>query len=140
MIETEQLELDGVIHIKRRHFSDERGFFVENYRKPLYEKQGVTVDFVQDNQSSSLYGVIRGLHYQLEPYAQAILIRVLSGKLLDIVIAIRKGSPTYGESFSIDLSNENKKRRQTNFDRKTRMYVRQELGNGDLTEADHSRL
>src|SRR5688572_17679051 len=88
---------------------DTRGFFFESYNQKVFEEQGIDVSFVQDNQSKSSYGVIRGLHYQLPPFPQAKLIRVLSGKILDIALDIRKGSPTYGKAFSIELSSENRK-------------------------------
>ena len=90
-------------------FDDSRGYFFESYNKKSFAKNGIELDFVQDNQSSSQYGVVRGLHYQLHPYAQAKLIRVLSGIILDVAVDIRKGSPTFGKSFSIELSAENKK-------------------------------
>jgi dTDP-4-dehydrorhamnose 3,5-epimerase len=90
-------------------FGDGRGYFFESYNKKIFDKNGIKLDFVQDNQSSSQYGVIRGLHYQLNPYAQAKLIRVLAGKILDVAVDIRKGSPTFGKSFSVELSAENKK-------------------------------
>lgn len=89
-------------------YKDSRGFFFESYNENTFEKQGIG-KFVQDNQSFSNYGVIRGLHYQLNPYAQSKLVRVLSGSILDVVVDIRKGSPGFGKSFSIELSAENKK-------------------------------
>ena len=89
-------------------FEDSRGYFFESFNLQQFKEQGIEANFVQDNQSSSQYGVIRGLHYQLEPYAQAKLIRVIAGRILDIAVDIRKGSPTYGKSFSIELSAENK--------------------------------
>ncbi len=101
--------IPGLLIFELITFEDNRGSFMESYNKRFFSENSINTEFVQDNQSSSLYGVIRGLHYQLEPYAQAKLIRVLSGKILDIVIDIRKGSPAYGESFSIELSKENKK-------------------------------
>lgn len=90
-------------------FEDSRGYFFESFNQKTFRAESINVDFVQDNQSSSQYGVIRGLHYQQEPYAQTKLIRVLSGKILDVAVDIRKGSPTFGQSFSIELSAENKK-------------------------------
>jgi len=90
-------------------FEDSRGYFFESFNQKTFQAEGIDIDFVQDNQSSSQYGVIRGLHYQQEPYAQTKLIRVLSGKILDVAVDIRKGSPTFGQSFSIELSAENKK-------------------------------
>jgi len=89
--------------------ADSRGYFFESYNENTFSAEGVTIKFVQDNQAKSSYGVIRGLHYQLNPHAQTKLIRTLSGTILDAVVDIRKGSPTYGKSFCIELSAENKK-------------------------------
>ena len=90
-------------------FEDSRGYFFESFNLQTYRAEGIDINFVQDNQSSSQYGVIRGLHFQLNPYAQAKLIRVLAGRILDVAVDIRKNSPTYGKSYSIELSAENKK-------------------------------
>jgi len=90
-------------------FEDSRGYFFESYNEKAFSAEGVEMKFVQDNQARSTYGVIRGLHFQLSPYAQTKLIRALSGSILDVVVDIRKGSPTYGKAFSIELSAENKK-------------------------------
>lgn len=97
------LVFEPVVH------EDRRGYFFESYNEKVFNAKGILVKFVQDNQSSSEYGVIRGLHYQLQPYAQCKLIRVLSGKILDVVVDIRKGSPTFGKSYSLELSSENRK-------------------------------
>jgi dTDP-4-dehydrorhamnose 3,5-epimerase len=88
---------------------DNRGYFFESYNKKDFEQEGIDIQFVQDNQAKSSYGVIRGLHYQLPPFAQAKLIRVISGKILDVAVDIRKGSPTFGKVYAIELSSENKK-------------------------------
>jgi dTDP-4-dehydrorhamnose 3,5-epimerase len=101
--------LQGLIIVEPTVFDDSRGYFFEAYNQDVFQQNGIHCHFVQDNQSHSSYGVIRGLHYQLNPYAQAKLIRVLSGKILDVAVDIRKGSPTYGQHFSIQLSSENKK-------------------------------
>src|SRR5450432_346837 len=90
-------------------FEDKRGYFFESYNQKLFSDEGIEINFVQDNQASSSFGVIRGLHYQLEPYAQTKLIRVLSGNILDAVVDIRKNSPGYGKAFTIELSAQNKK-------------------------------
>lgn len=90
-------------------FEDSRGFFFESYSEKTFQQQGINIHWVQDNQSSSCYGVIRGLHYQLPPYDQTKLVRALRGKILDVVVDIRKGSPTYGKSFSKILSAKNKR-------------------------------
>jgi len=88
-------------------FSDHRGYFFESYNSKLFKEHGVTMDFVQDNQSYSQRGVIRGLHYQLEPYAQTKLLRVLQGHIFDVAVDLRKNSPTFGQWFGIELSAEN---------------------------------
>jgi dTDP-4-dehydrorhamnose 3,5-epimerase len=90
-------------------YDDSRGFFYEAYNQKIFGGAGVETQFVQDNQSRSTYGVIRGLHYQVPPFAQAKLVRTLVGSILDVVVDIRKGSPTFGKVFSIELSAENKK-------------------------------
>jgi dTDP-4-dehydrorhamnose 3,5-epimerase len=88
---------------------DTRGYFFESYNFKTAEVAGINTVFVQDNEACSVYGVVRGLHYQLLPYAQTKFIRAISGSILDVVLDIRKGSPTYGKHFSIELSAENKK-------------------------------
>ncbi|MEO6490321.1 MAG: dTDP-4-dehydrorhamnose 3,5-epimerase [Ferruginibacter sp.] len=90
-------------------FKDSRGYFFESYNEKVCLAEGMNIKFLQDNQAKSSYGVIRGLHYQLSPYAQTKFIRVLSGAILDVVVDIRKGSPTFGQSYSIELSAENYK-------------------------------
>lgn len=90
-------------------FEDARGYFFESYNANTFSAENINIKFVQDNQARSTYGVLRGLHYQLAPYAQTKLIRVLSGAIIDVAVDIRKGSPTYGQSFAIELSAENKK-------------------------------
>lgn len=90
-------------------YHDNRGFFFESYNQKVLEEKGIYLNFVQDNHSKSSYGVIRGLHYQKPPYAQVKLIRVIQGSILDVVVDIRVGSPTFGKVFSIELSAENKK-------------------------------
>jgi dTDP-4-dehydrorhamnose 3,5-epimerase len=101
--------LPGVIIFEPDVFPDGRGFFFESYNRRLFHSNHIANDFVQDNQSFSVYGVIRGLHYQLEPYAQAKLIRVLQGNILDVVVDLRVGSPGFGKSYGIELSDDNKK-------------------------------
>lgn len=103
------IDIPGVLIVEPNVFGDSRGYFFESYNEKLFTGNGITARFVQDNQSSSSYGVIRGLHYQLSPHAQAKLIRVLRGTVLDVIVDIRKGSPAYGKVFSIELSDENKK-------------------------------
>lgn len=99
----------GLIIFEPAVFEDNRGYFFESYNQIVFSQYGVNSAFVQDNQSSSEYGVIRGLHFQSPPFAQSKLVRVLSGKILDVGVDIRQGSPTYGKVFSIELSAENKK-------------------------------
>lgn len=90
-------------------FEDSRGFFYEAYNQKIFGGAGVDSVFVQDNQSRSSYGVIRGLHYQVPPYAQVKLVRAIAGTILDVAVDIRKGSPTFGKVYCIELSAENKK-------------------------------
>lgn len=89
--------------------NDARGYFFESYNESVFGEQGIDIRWVQDNQSSSQYGVVRGLHFQRPPHAQTKLVRVLSGSILDVVVDIREGSPTFGKSFSVELNAENKK-------------------------------
>jgi len=98
---------DLLIYEPKVH-GDHRGYFFESYNVNTFTAEGITYNFVQDNQARSTYGVLRGLHYQLEPYAQTKLIRTLEGSIIDVVVDIRKGSPTYGKSFAIELSAANK--------------------------------
>jgi len=102
-------DIPGLFVFEPKIFEDSRGYFFESYNENNFSKQGIDTKFVQDNESSSQYGVIRGLHYQLNPHAQTKLIRVLEGKILDVVVDIRNGSPSFGKSLSIELSAENKK-------------------------------
>jgi dTDP-4-dehydrorhamnose 3,5-epimerase len=99
----------GLLIFEPRIFEDNRGYFFESYNKNLFVEAGLRIDFVQDNQASSSFGVIRGLHFQMEPHAQTKLVRALSGTIIDAVVDIRKNSPTYGRSFTIELSAANKK-------------------------------
>lgn len=94
----------GLVEIVPRIFNDERGFFFESYQKKLFADNGVPFDFVQDNQSFSAKGVLRGLHFQREPFAQGKLVRVITGRALDVVVDLREESPTFGqcESFLLD--------------------------------------
>lgn len=102
-------EFPGLFIFEPTILRDDRGYFFESYNEQTFQQQGLTQRFLQDNQSFSRYGVIRGLHYQLDPYAQTKLIRVLQGKILDVAVDIRKGSPTYGKFMSVELSGENKR-------------------------------
>jgi len=100
-------EFSGLRVIEPRKFEDERGYFFEAYNEEAFRSQGIGMHFVQDNQSFSQYGVIRGLHYQLPPFDQVKLVRVLAGTILDITVDMRKRSPTFGKHASMELSAEN---------------------------------
>lgn len=101
-------EIPDVLIVEPRVFTDSRGYFMESFHREKFNAVGINSDFLQDNQSYSKRGVLRGLHYQKAPYAQAKLVRVLSGKILDIAVDIRKGSPYYGKWVGVELSAENK--------------------------------
>lgn len=101
--------IDGVIIIEPRIFTDSRGYFFESYNEAEFHKNGITNKFVQDNQSKSSYGVIRGLHCQMGEHAQAKLVRVLHGRVLDVAVDIRSGSPTFGKHVAVELSDENQR-------------------------------
>ena len=107
-MKTQTTEIEGIVIIEPQVFGDSRGYFMETYQKEKYAAVGIDVTFVQDNESMSRYGVVRGLHYQAEPYAQAKLIRVVAGRVLDVAVDIRKDSLTYGKVFTLELSSENK--------------------------------
>lgn len=99
---------DDLIIIKPDVFGDTRGYFFESYNKRSFKKAGIDINFVQDNQSLSSYGIIRGLHYQLMPFAQTKLVRVIEGLIFDVAVDLRKGSVTYGKWYGIELSGDNK--------------------------------
>ena len=101
--------LPGVLVIEPDIFTDSRGFFLESYQRELFRKNGITVDFVQDNHSASSRGVLRGLHYQVPPRAQAKLVRVVRGAAFDVVVDLRKDSKTFGRPACETLSAENRK-------------------------------
>ena len=95
--------------IEPKVFGDQRGYFFEAWKKSDFEAAGIDFIPVQQNESSSTYGVVRGLHFQLNPYSQAKLVRCVVGKVLDVAVDVRKGSPTFGKHFSVELSEENKR-------------------------------
>lgn len=99
--------IPGLVVIQPRVFSDKRGFFFESYNKQSLLSAGIDIDFVQDNHSASQYGVLRGLHYQLNPFSQTKLVRVIKGSVFDVAVDMRKGSPTFGSHFGIELSESN---------------------------------
>ena len=102
-------KLDGVIIVEPKVFKDDRGYFFESYNESEFIKNGITNRFVQDNQSKSSYGVVRGLHCQLGEHAQAKLVRCLYGTVLDVAVDFRRNSPTFGQYVSVELSDENKR-------------------------------
>ena len=102
-------EIEGVVIIEPRVFKDARGYFFESYSKREFDEKVTKVDFVQDNQSCSTRGVIRGLHFQIPPYSQAKLVRCVVGKVRDIAVDLRKDSPTYGKYVAVELSEENQR-------------------------------
>ena len=104
-----QTEIDGVWLIEPRVFSDERGYFMEAYKKEEFEANIGPVNFIQDNESKSSFGVLRGLHYQKGEHSQAKLVRVLKGEVLDVAVDLRKSSPTFGKHVCVLLSEENKR-------------------------------
>ncbi|MDU1889437.1 MAG: dTDP-4-dehydrorhamnose 3,5-epimerase [Dysgonomonas sp.] len=105
---TEQ-EIKDVWVIEPRVFTDERGYFMESYRKDTFDEYIGKVEFIQDNESKSVRGVLRGMHYQTGEFSQAKLVRVLQGSVLDVAIDLRKSSPTFGKHIAVELSAENKK-------------------------------
>ncbi|MBR4843639.1 MAG: dTDP-4-dehydrorhamnose 3,5-epimerase [Alistipes sp.] len=102
-------DIEGVVIIEPEVFGDSRGYFMESYSECEFQRLVAPVKFVQDNESCSRYGVVRGLHYQQEPYAQSKLVRCVVGRVLDVAVDIRKGSPTYGKHVAVELSAENKR-------------------------------
>lgn len=103
-----ETSIEGVIVVDVKSYGDDRGYFMETYKKPDFVKGGIDVDFVQDNQSSSTKGVLRGLHFQIN-HPQSKLVRVVSGEVFDVAVDLREGSPTYGKWEGVILSAENKR-------------------------------
>lgn len=122
------LDINGVIVVQPKVFEDERGYFFESYKRSDFVKFGIDADFCQDNQSRSCRGVLRGLHYQLNPAAQAKLVRCLEGEIFDVAVDIRKNSPTFGKWVSQVLSADNKKM----------LYLPEGFAHGFLTLSDHA--
>jgi dTDP-4-dehydrorhamnose 3,5-epimerase len=118
--------IEGLLIIKPKVFGDERGCFFESFREDIMKSNGVTSKFVQDNQSMSSKGILRGLHFQKDPFAQGKLVRVIKGSVLDVAVDIRKKSPTYGQHFLIELNEENK----------TMFYIPPGFAHGFLTLED----
>ncbi|MBL0190089.1 MAG: dTDP-4-dehydrorhamnose 3,5-epimerase [Saprospiraceae bacterium] len=101
--------IEGAFILEPRVWGDERGYFFESFGTKYLEPLGTKYNFVQDNEAMSKYGVIRGLHYQLPPFAQTKLVRVVKGEVLDVIVDIRKGSPSYGQALSVKLNDANKR-------------------------------
>lgn len=119
-------EFEGLYIIQPKCFEDERGYFFESYNENEFKKSGLNLNFVQDNQSLSQKGVLRGMHFQNPPYAQGKLVRVIKGAVLDVVIDIRKNSKTFGRHFSLELNEQNK----------TMLYIPEGFAHGFLTLQD----
>ncbi len=102
-----QTSIDGVVIVEPRVFEDARGYFFESFSQRRFNEEVRPVEFVQDNESSSSYGVVRGLHFQCPPFAQAKLVRCVRGAVLDVAVDIRKGSPTYGQHVAVELTEDN---------------------------------
>ena len=110
-MEVIQTAIEGVVIIEPRLFNDARGYFFESFSQRDFDRLVRTVHFVQDNESKSSYGVLRGLHFQKPPYAQSKLVRVIKGAVLDVAVDIRKGSPTFGQHVAVELTEENHRRK-----------------------------
>lgn len=106
-MQIEKFDISGPILLTPKVFSDQRGYFFESFSKRFFHDLGIDVEFVQDNQSLSQSGTLRGLHFQAPPFDQGKLVRVSQGKVIDIIVDIRKSSPTYGQSITVELSAEN---------------------------------
>ena len=106
-MEVIQTAIEGVVIIEPRLFNDARGYFFESFSQRDFDRLVRTVHFVQDNESKSSYGVLRGLHFQKPPYAQSKLVRVIKGAVLDVAVDIRKGSPTFGQHVAVELTEDN---------------------------------
>lgn len=123
-----ETNLKGLVILKPKVFEDERGYFYESYNQKLFANAGLNLNFVQDNQSLSHSGVLRGMHFQNPPYAQGKLVRVITGAVYDVVIDIRKNSDTYGKWFGVELTQENK----------WMMYIPEGFAHGFLTLKDNT--
>lgn len=108
MIEVKKTDIEGVLIIEPKVFGDARGYFLESFNaKEFAETTGLNINFVQDNESMSSYGVMRGLHFQCPPFTQSKLVRCVKGAVLDVAVDIRKGSPTYGKHVAVELTEDN---------------------------------
>lgn len=106
--EFEKQKIEDVILVKPKIFGDNRGFFMESYKKSEFAQNGIDIDFIQDNHSKSTSKVLRGLHYQAKPYGQAKLVRCINGRIYDVAVDLRKNSKTFGKYVKVELSQENK--------------------------------
>ena len=106
-MEVIKTDIEGLVIIEPRVFKDARGYFFESFSQREFEEKVRKINFVQDNESMSSYGVMRGLHFQRPPFTQSKLVRCVKGKVLDVAVDIRKGSPTYGQHVAVELSEEN---------------------------------
>ena len=106
-MEVIKTEIEGVVILRPRVFTDSRGYFFESYSKKIFDEAVRPIDFVQDNESCSSRGVMRGLHFQRPPFTQSKLVRCVKGRVLDVAVDIRKGSPTYGHHVAVELSEDN---------------------------------
>ena len=127
-MEVVETKLKGVVVFKPKVFEDARGYFLESYNRQVFHAAGVDAEFVQDNQSLSQKGVLRGLHFQNPPHAQGKLVRVITGAVFDVAVDIRKDSATYGEWYGVDLTEENK----------WMMYIPPGIAHGFLTLRDNT--
>lgn len=107
MINVIKTNIEGLVIIEPRIFKDSRGYFFESFSQREFDEKVRPIRFVQDNESKSTYGVLRGLHYQVMPYTQSKLVRCVRGRVLDVAVDIRKGSPTFGQHVAVELSEEN---------------------------------
>ncbi|MDX2172835.1 MAG: dTDP-4-dehydrorhamnose 3,5-epimerase [Bacteroidota bacterium] len=127
-MEIEESYLKGLFVIKPKVFEDPRGYFFESYNQNSFKEAGLDLSFVQDNQSLSQKGVLRGLHFQNPPHAQGKLVRVINGSVFDVAVDIRKNSPTYGKWFGLELTEKNK----------WMMYIPEGFAHGFLTLQDNT--
>ena len=125
-MEVRDTPFNGLKVVQPKVWGDARGYFFESYSHAAFEAAGLPTDFVQDNQSLSAAGILRGLHYQKPPYAQGKLVRVIKGSVLDVVVDLRRTEPTYGQHFAIELNEENK----------TMLWVPPGFAHGFLTKAN----
>lgn len=125
-MKVDKTPIKGLLEITPNKFHDSRGYFFEVFSQNKFKEAGISTQFVQDNQAFSPKGILRGLHLQLDPFAQGKLVTVLSGRVLDVVVDLRKGSDSYGKSYSVELDSENQKM----------LYIPEGFAHGYLTLAE----